>query len=78
MLALTRKKGESLIIDGKIEVKVLEVHGDKVRIGINAPKEITVHREEVYNMIKESNQEATATNTETLKMLQAMMQGYKK
>ena len=78
MLALTRKKGESLIIDGKIEVKILEVHGDKVRIGVNAPKEITVFREEVYNMIKESNQEATVANPETLKMLQAIMEGYQK
>ena len=78
MLALTRKKGESLIIDGKIEVKILEVHGDKVRIGVNAPKEITVFREEIYSMIKESNQEATVANPETLKMLQAIMEGYQK
>lgn len=73
MLALTRKKGESLIIDGQIEIKILEVQGDKVKIGIEAPKEVTVYREEVYQMVKESNQEASCTDQDTLKRLQSMI-----
>lgn len=78
MLALTRKKGESLIIDGQIEIKILEVQGDKVKIGIEAPKEVTVYREEVYKLIKQSNQEATKTNQGTLNMLQTLISSYKR
>lgn len=51
MLVLSRKKNESIIIDGKITVTVIEVRGDKVRLGIEAPKEITVHRREVHEAI---------------------------
>lgn len=58
MLALTRKKDEAIIIDGNIEIKVLEIQGDKVKIGIEAPKEIGVHRYEVYKQIEQSNKEA--------------------
>jgi len=51
MLALSRKKGESLIINNNIEVMILESHGDQVKIGISAPKEIPVYRKEVYLQI---------------------------
>ena len=48
MLALTRKKGESLVINNNIEITVLEIRGDQVKIGISAPKEVPVYRKEVY------------------------------
>ena len=48
MLALTRRKDESIIIGDDIEIKILEISGDKVRIGIEAPREIAIHRQEVY------------------------------
>jgi len=51
MLILTRKPGETIIIDDDIKISVLGVEGRQVRIGIDAPKEIAVHREEIYNKI---------------------------
>ena len=48
MLVLSRKKDERIIIGDQITVMVIEIRGDKVRLGIDAPKEVTVHREEVY------------------------------
>ncbi len=60
MLVLSRKKGERIIagIDGEIEITVVEIRGDKVRIGVVAPKEIPVHREEVYHAIHPEKQHA--------------------
>lgn len=52
MLVLSRKKDEKIIIGDQIKVMVIEIRGDKVRLGIDAPKEVTVHREEVYEAIK--------------------------
>ena len=62
MLVLTRSVGERLFIqDGLIKIQVLEVKGNQVRIGIEAPKDIAIHREEVFDRIKiESNEEAAA------------------
>ena len=54
MLVLSRKKNESIIIRDDIVVMVVEVRGDKVRLGIEAPKDVPVHRREVYEKIKES------------------------
>ncbi len=58
MLALSRKKNEALIINNNIEVTILEVKGDQVKIGITAPKEIPVYRKEVYLQIQEANKAA--------------------
>lgn len=70
MLALSRKKGESLMINNNIEITVLEVKGDQVKIGISAPKEIPVYRKEVYVQIQEANKEAmTKPSPEALKKL---------
>lgn len=53
MLILTRRVGEMLKIGDNVDVTILSVKGNQVRIGINAPKEVTVHREEIYSRIKE-------------------------
>lgn len=58
MLALTRKKGEALVINNNVEVTILEVKGDQVKIGISAPKEVPIYRKEVYVQIQEANKEA--------------------
>lgn len=52
MLVLSRKKNESIIINDHITVTVVEIRGDKVRLGIDAPKDVTVHRREVYEAIQ--------------------------
>jgi len=52
MLVLSRKKNESIIINDNITVTVIEIRGDKVRLGIEAPKDVTVHRREVYDAIQ--------------------------
>lgn len=52
MLILTRKPGETIIVDDDVKISVLGVEGRQVRIGIDAPKEIVVHREEIYNKIQ--------------------------
>jgi len=59
MLALSRKKGEAIVINNNIEISVLEVKGDQVKIGISAPKEVSIYRKEVYLQIQEANKEAT-------------------
>jgi len=61
MLVLTRKKDESIIIDGNIEVVVLALEDGKVRIGINAPKEIEIYRKEIYIEIENQNKEAVVS-----------------
>ncbi len=69
MLALSRKKNEALIINNNVEVTILEIKGDQVKIGINAPKEIPVYRKEVYLQIQNANKEAASdvTGIEALK-----------
>ena len=52
MLVLSRKKNESIVINNDITIVVVEIRGDKVRLGIEAPKEVPVHRREVYDAIK--------------------------
>lgn len=73
MLALTRKKNEAIIIDGNIEVKVLEIVGDKVKLGISAPKEIDIYREEVYLQVLESNKSASGAGPSALADLKKLL-----
>ena len=56
MLALTIKKGESLVINNNIEITVLEIRGDQIKIGISAPKNVPVYRKEVYLQIQKENE----------------------
>ncbi|HMA60801.1 MAG TPA: carbon storage regulator CsrA [Halanaerobiales bacterium] len=59
MLILTRKENEKILIDEEIEISIVEIKGNKVKIGINAPEEVEILREEVYKSVKEENIEAT-------------------
>ena len=58
MLALSRKKNEALIINNNIEVTVLEIKGEQVKLGISAPKDVPVYRKEVYAQIQDANADA--------------------
>lgn len=58
MLALSRKKNEALVIDNKIEITILDIKGDQVKIGISAPKEVPIYRKEVYLQIQDANKAA--------------------
>jgi carbon storage regulator len=69
MLILSRKISESIVIDGKITVKVIRVDGDVVKLGIAAPLEVPVHRQEVYEEIQKSNQEALTKGPRTIPRL---------
>jgi len=70
MLALSRKKGEAIIVNNDIEITVLEVKGDQVKLGIAAPKEVPIYRKEVYMQIQEANKEAmTKPDPDALKKL---------
>ena len=69
MLVLTRKTGESIIIGDGIEVRVENIDGNTVRLGINAPKEIPVYRQEVYEAIREENLRALRSATTRVKKI---------
>lgn len=58
MLVLSRKKNESIVINDDITIVVVEIRGDKVRLGVEAPKEVPVHRNEVYEAIRRNQQQA--------------------
>jgi carbon storage regulator len=58
MLILSRKTGESIVIDGRIHVKIVRVEGEVVKVGIDAPADVPVHRREVYEEIQRNNQAA--------------------
>lgn len=58
MLALSRKVNESIIIGNEIEITILEIKGDQVKVGISAPKTVPIYRKEIYLQIQESNKEA--------------------
>ena len=61
MLALTRKKGEALIVNNNVEITVLEIKGEQIKIGISAPRDVPIYRKEVYVQIQEENKAALAS-----------------
>ncbi len=61
MLALTRKLNESIMIGNDVEISILEIKGDQVKIGISAPKSIPIYRKEIYLQIQEANKEAAGS-----------------
>ena len=69
MLVLTRKAGESIVIGNQVRITVLEMQGRQIRLGIEAPTEIPVHRGEVYERIKEENEQAARASADELKAL---------
>lgn len=69
MLVLSRKKTESIMIGDHIEVKILAVEGDQVKLGIVAPKSVKVHRSEVFEAIQQQNKEALNSSVDFLKQL---------
>jgi carbon storage regulator len=64
MLVLSRKKNESIVINNDITIVVVEIRGDKVRLGVEAPKEVPVHRREVYDAIKRNAAQSGTPTTE--------------
>lgn len=66
MLVLSRQRDETIMIGDEIEITVVDIRGDKVRLGINAPKQVQVHRKEVYEAIKRENAEASRVRIEDL------------
>lgn len=60
MLVLSRKRDESIVIDGNIVITIVDIRGDKVRLGIEAPSTVPVHRKEVYDAVQRENAQASA------------------
>jgi len=73
MLVLTRRAGESVVIGDDIVITVLEARGDVVRLGINAPRDVQVHREEVYKELKAANREAASPTEDAVRAVTEML-----
>lgn len=73
MLVLTRKLGESIAIDDHIKIMVVQIKGKQVRLGIQAPKETKIHRQEVYEAIQTSNKEAAAASPRSVSQVAEML-----
>jgi carbon storage regulator len=78
MLVLTRKAGEGIIIGDDIRITVVELKGGGVRIGIDAPREMKVHRQEVFDRIKQENKEATQWDIADLNELSSILNAGRK
>jgi len=73
MLVLTRKLGESIAIDDHIKIRVVQIKGKQVRLGIEAPKETKIHREEVYLAIQDTNKESSEVSSEQARSISKML-----
>ncbi len=72
MLVLNRKKGEAIIIGNDIEIYIVEVQGDNIKIGIEAPREVRIYRKEIYEEIVEANRQAASQPEEALSRIKQM------
>ena len=72
MLVLTRKPDQSIMVGNEIEITILEVRGEQVRVGIRAPKDVTVHRKEVFDLILQANRAASDAPDAPLPDLEAL------
>jgi carbon storage regulator len=73
MLILSRKKEESIIIDEKIVISVIDIKGDQIKLGIQAPKEVKIYRQEVYEAIQNENKEAVKSSTTKIPKLEDLL-----
>ena len=78
MLILTRKSGEGIRIGDNISLKIIEIRGNQVRIGIDAPRDLSVHREEIYVLIQEQNKAAAQSSPQNPDVLMGVLGGHKK
>ena len=78
MLVLTRKLGEGIVIGDGIRVTVMDIRGKQVKLAIDAPKEVTVHREEIYQRIVEENRQAVSADRTRLSEIASMWKQRKK
>jgi carbon storage regulator len=69
MLALTRKKDEALIINNNIEIKILDIKGDQIKLGVQAPKDVSIYRKEIYDQIQAANKEAMNMDADALSQI---------
>jgi carbon storage regulator len=76
MLVLTRKKNESIMIGDSIEIKVLAIEGEQIKLGIIAPKHIDIYRKEIYIAIQEENKQAADVSTNLLQQLKKKLKNY--
>lgn len=73
MLVLSRKKGESIVIGDDIEISIVDIQSEQVKIAINAPRSVSVHRKEIYLQIQEENKASSKTNADALDKLKDMI-----
>lgn len=73
MLVLTRKVMESIVIGDNVEICLLEIRGDRVRLGIRAPKAVSIHRKEVYEEIVRANREAASISSDAISGLDELL-----
>lgn len=78
MLALSRKSNESIMIGNDIEITILEIKNDQVKIGITAPKSVGIYRKEIYLQIQEENKKAMESSTPSLDAIAQLFQGKEK
>ncbi|MFN7455690.1 MAG: carbon storage regulator CsrA [Pseudobdellovibrionaceae bacterium] len=78
MLVLTRKLGESIAIDDHIKIRVVQIKGKQVRLGIEAPKETKIHREEVYLAIQDTNKQSAEVSSEKTRAVSKLLSPEKK
>lgn len=70
MLVLTRKKNESILIGDEIEIKILAIDGDQIKLGVAAPSDVDIYRKELYEDIQKENNQAATISIDVLKLLQ--------